>query len=594
MQRTAQRRDAKSRRKPPHGPRGIIARATSLLSQGAYRRALKLLRAALVQHTVDPAMLTRYADALYLTGRIAQAREIYGKALALDSELFQAWYGRGFAELCFEAYAAAIPCFRRAVELQPEDWEARSYLGKALYHMGEVDAAISELGIAAKCPGAKWRRRALRQIAVIIPGSPTRGNAEILKARRKWARLEEQVERAPRSRPSRCSRQNSRLRVGYVSAFFAARNWMKPVWGTIHAHDRSAFEIHLFLDGAIPGAGSGFRRQAGDRIHVLTGLSNQAAAERVAAAGIDVLVDLNGYSFPERLGLFMRKPAARIVGWFNMYATTAISSFDYIIGDASVIPASEERYYTERVLRVAGSYLSFSVLYPVPPVSPPPCLRAGHITFGCLAPQYKITDEVIAVWAEILRAAPATRLLLKNSCLGDPANRNVVLARFARHGISEERLLAEGPAEHYEFLRAYGRMDIALDTFPYNGGTTTMEALWQGVPVLTFNGDRWASRTSRSLLVNAGLDSWVMQTQNSYIKRAIELALAPESSAELRALREGMRNRLLRSPVCDTAALSKELERAYREIAEAKRASSLRDEAPTTPQSNLGCRRAES
>ena len=135
-------------------PRGLLARATNLLFQGAYRPALKLLRAALVQHGSDPAILTPYADGLDLTGRIAQPKEIYGKALALDAGLFQAWYGRGCAELCFEACAPASTCLRRAVELQPKDWEARSYLGKALFHMGEVDARSmnSELPRNARMP----------------------------------------------------------------------------------------------------------------------------------------------------------------------------------------------------------------------------------------------------------------------------------------------------------------------------------------------------------------------------------------------------------------------------------------------------------
>jgi len=181
--------------------------------------------------------------------------------------------------------------------------------------------------------------------------------------------------------------------------------------------------------------------------------------------------------------------------------------------------------------------------------------------------------------------------------LEDRGNRDAILARFGWHGISQERVLTEGPAEHYEFLGAYRRMDLALDTFPYNGGTTTAEALWQGVPVLTFDGDRWASRTSRSLLVCAGLDSWVMRTGHSCVKRAIELALAPESPAMLATLRKGMRKCLLRSPVCDTASLCRELERAYLQIAAAQRVRSPRGKAATTQSTfrdRKRCRRSAS
>jgi predicted O-linked N-acetylglucosamine transferase (SPINDLY family) len=358
---------------------------------------------------------------------------------------------------------------------------------------------------------------------------------------------------------------------------------MKPVWGTIKSHDRSAFEIHLFLDGENPSSASGYRRHPDDSIHLIGDLSNKAAAARIAAAGIDVLVDLNGYSAAERLGLFMRKPAPVVAAWFNMYATSGVRAFDYIIGDASVIPPEEEGLYTERVLRVSGSYLAFSVLYPAPPVEPPPCLRSGHLTFGCLAPHYKITDDVILAWAEILCAAPNARLLLKNTAMDDPSNQVALYRRFARCGVAQERVVVEGPTEHYEFLETYKWVDIALDTFPYNGGTTTAEALWQGVPVLAFHGDRWVGRISRSILLAAGFGDWVAASLEAYIQRAISLALSPDTPAMLAALRARMREHLLASPACDTTALCRELEGHYLSMARLGGAHARTRRARTPP-----------
>src|SRR6185312_7191795 len=160
-------------------------------------------------------------------------------------------------------------------------------------------------------------------------------------------------------------------------------------------------------------------------------------------------------------------------------------------------------------------YLAFEVLYPVPEVAPPPCL-GGTLTFGCLGSAYKLNEHTLAAFAAILHAAPASRLLMRNRTLDEASNRTALLARFARLGVAAERLMLEGGAEHAEFLRTYDRVDIALDTFPYNGGTTTAEALWQGVPLLTFNGDRWASRTSRSILTEAGLDCFVADDQPAF------------------------------------------------------------------------------
>ncbi len=157
-------------------------------------------------------------------------------------------------------------------------------------------------------------------------------------------------------------------------------------------------------------------------------------------------------------------------------------------------------------------------------------------------------------------------MLLRNQLLNEPSNRLALMARFARHGIRPDRLLLSGGAEHFDFLRGYDEMDIALDTFPYNGGTTTTEALWQGVPVLTFNGDRWASRTSRSLLLAAGMDEWVMPDVAGYVRRATELALDPATPARLAALRAGLRDRLRASAACDTAGLCRAMEAFYEQI----------------------------
>jgi len=174
---------------------------------------------------------------------------------------------------------------------------------------------------------------------------------------------------------------------------------------------------------------------------------------------------------------------------------------------------------------------------------------------------------VTATFARILRAVPGARLLLKNICMENAENRAAVRARFLRHGISGNQLVCEGPAEHFAFLKTYDRIDVALDTFPYNGGTTTMEALWQGVPVLTFPGGRWVSRISSSLLQAAGLGEWICSSRRSFLRRAIALARSPDTAARLSLLRAGLRDRLLASPACDVRGLCRQLEGHYRAMA---------------------------
>jgi predicted O-linked N-acetylglucosamine transferase (SPINDLY family) len=471
------------------------------------------------------------------------------------------------------AYAAALPLLARAKAGRSVCPDLGFAAALSHFELGNVDAAIRELRRVARSKDPEVRRAALRRIAVCIPGAPGASNPQILKARRQWAGVEMGKESPRVDAATLPGARRRKLRIGYVSAFLAFRNWMKPVWGTLDAHERGAFEIHLFLDRGLPSRGRGYAPRKSDRIHRLDSLTNEEAARRVAAAGIDILVDLNGYSRPGRLGIFLRRPAPIQIGWYNTFATSGIDAFDYAIADDASLPPAEERFYTERILRVSGSYLAFSVAYPVPDVGAPPFARTGRITFGCLAPQYKINDDVIAAFSRILCAVPGARLLLKNSCMANEGNRAAVLARFLRHGISGDQLLLEGPAEHYTFLKAYGRIDVALDTFPYSGGSTTMEALWQGVPVLTFHGDRWASRTSSSLLLAAGLRDWVRPSRQSYIRRAIELGDSANNGARLTFLRSAMRERLRRSPVCDVVGLCRQLEAHYRAVAESSCAS---------------------
>lgn len=338
---------------------------------------------------------------------------------------------------------------------------------------------------------------------------------------------------------------------------------MKPVWGLLEQHDRERFQIHLFADRTELTPAIEAFLGPGDRFHDMSALSNAEAADLIRAQEIDILIDLNGYSYPPRFPAFLRKPAPLIVGWFNMYATTGFDCFDYLVGDNCVIPPEEEPYYSEEIIRVPGSYLTFTVGYDVPDVSPPPCIENGHVTFGSLISQYKITEKVIRSWCKILKATPDSRLLLRNASLGKDTNRRYLLSQFVKRGIPAGRLTMLGPAAHYEFLETYSDIDIALDAFPYNGGTTTTEAIWQGVPVVTYWGNRWVSRTSATLLRSAGLGDLVARDVLAYVHTAVQLANDPQ---KLKAMRETMREKLLASDVCDTRAFARSMERIYLDI----------------------------
>jgi protein O-GlcNAc transferase len=511
-------------------------------------------------------------------GQHAQAAESFARCVALDDAMVRGWFGWGCAELGRNDNVAAARAFRRCVELEPDYAEAHQNLGQALFKLGELDEAMEHFTRVIAIVGDDASRRRLlelarRSIAVAIPGWSRASHAEVRDARAAWGEMQHV---RPVSVRNQTSPGDGRLRIGYISAFFGRDNWMKPVWGLVNQHDRTRFHVHLFHDGEFYGAPNAdggrptpptaYRPHEDDVVCDLTGLDNDAAAELIAGQNIDVLVDLNGYSKMDRLAVFARRPAPVIAAWFNQFATTGVPWFGFLIGDRHVIRDAELPFYTERVLHVDGSYLTFAVDYPVPEVQLPPCVRRGYVTFGCLASQYKITDEVLAAWGEILRRAPTARLLLKNADSGIGAHQDFFRDKLAALGIAADRVSFGGPAKHFEFLDAYREVDIALDTFPYNGGTTTTEALWQGVPVVAFDGDRWASRTSATLLREAGLGEWVATDLAGYVDRAVQWATDPEAAGKLAGIRSAMRERLRAAKVCDTVTFARSMEGLFEQM----------------------------
>jgi protein O-GlcNAc transferase len=501
------------------------------------------------------------ADRLHLARQLGPSVAHYREALARDPSLFEAWYGLGFALGSADEHGAAIEAIRAALALQPDAARLRVNLGQSLFALGRVSEAIREYQRAVAEGDPEARELAFRNIACIAPGDPALGNLAVMQARRRWAEV---ISIRPASiRPARPDRQpNDKLRIGYLSSFFGAPNWMKMFMGVINAHDRDSFEVHLIATGDLPSAEAGYRDHPDDRIWEVGDISNAELAGHMTDARLDILVDLNGYSDLARMPVLLHRAVPTQISWANMYATTGFPTVDCVVGDPWTIPPGEERFCVERVRRVPLTYLAFDVFYPVPDVVPPPSADAGHVTFGSLMSAYKITDQVIESWSKILQGVPLSRLLLRNRALSEVSNRADFLARFAANGIDAERLSLEGGGEHLDFLHTYDRIDVALDAFPYNGGTSTAEALWQGVPLLTFNGDRWASRTSRSILMAAGLGHWVAEDQAGFETMAIHLGLAPEGLAASRA---GQRGKVAASASCDTVVLCRALEVIYQE-----------------------------
>lgn len=285
-----------------------------------------------------------------------------------------------------------------------------------------------------------------------------------------------------------------------------------------------------------------------DEWRLVANLSDEALAARIADDRIDILIDLSGHTAGSRLPVFAWKPAPVQASWLGYFATTGLDTIDWFVADPWTVPSGEDADFVERLWRLPETRLCFSAPHDPVEVAELPALANGVVTFGSFNHLAKMSDAVVALWSRILLATPGSRLLLKSPPLADPPTRAATIARFAAHGVAAERILTEGLSPRHEYFAAYGRVDIALDPFPYPGGTTTAEGLWMGVPIVTMAGHRFLARQGSGFLKVAGLDDWIAQDEDDYLRIAMARA---NDVAALAALRRGLRARVLASPLFD-------------------------------------------
>ncbi len=543
----------------------LLASAREWIDKGNWDEASRTLQAALKINPDNPDILRNLAQVHLHQGEYIPALRAFDHLIGSGQASAADYMNTGEALTDVGEFAQAVNTYRRSLDLMPNDPETHHNLARVLYRLGQPEQAASHLKL---CAGLTEQIDPWLSLATILPSCSDASQQDILSARRQFADRLSKIEPASaaiRSTRSKAS-VKSKLRVAYLSSFFHCANYMKPVWGLINAHDRDAFEIHLFSDSPRNSDWPGYHRHPDDQVHEIEALGNTALGMLIKNRSIDILVDLNAYSEPRRLGLFLGHPAPVTLAWFNMYATSGLPGIDYLVGDPWVVRPEEKGFFSETLLTLPVSYLTFTVTHDAPEVAAPPCTHTGVLTFGSLVTQYKITPPVLDAWAEILKRTRNTRLFVANRTMRSKWNRHYLLEEFQHRGVDIERITLDGPREHYAYLQYYDQIDIALDAFPYNGGTTTMEALWQGVPVLSHDGDRWASRTTFSLLAQSPVRDFVAKDTREMVDRAVAMAGDPATPERLTKLRRHLRKRLANSPVCDTQALCGYMEALYMKI----------------------------
>ena len=576
----------------PRAAEDACAEAAQLLKQGKTEQAGIAFRRALVH---DPENFAAHSGLGVLYQRLGdRSRALEHLRRALDAEP----QSREIALLAAQLLRAegrprdALAALQGASAADPRDPAIGCELARLLRETGNLDAArrhlealiehaarhpgiVDELAIVHReCGDVDQAIECYERLTALMPDHARSASArlfhELYRRHDRAAHLARHVLWGERFAPRSLGRTDHandpdperRLRIGYVSADFwrtSAAPFIEPL---LKHRDRARWQVTCYhASGRNDEATRRFREQA-DEWRDVNALDDEALSSMVRDDGIDVLIDLNGHTRGGRLPAFARCPAPVQLTYLGYGASTGVAAIEYRLTDRFIDPIGEaERWYTEKLVRLPGSMWCYTPPRSVPEVRDGPAATQGIVTFGSFNNFAKVGPELIDAWADIGAQAPAARFLLVGVPEGDTRRR--VAERFARRGVGAERMAFHGRVGARDYYALYHEVDVALDSFPYNGGTTTCDALWMGVPVLTLAGTNTLERSGLSLLSAAQLPEWVTHSKDAYVAMAVSIAKQPE---KLTGLRPSMRERVAASSLCDGERFMRGTERALRDL----------------------------
>ncbi|HEY0836380.1 MAG TPA: tetratricopeptide repeat protein, partial [Azospirillum sp.] len=544
-----------------HDPAHAVALSSLsalLLRAGRYGDAVAAGLRAVAVDPGDSDACVNLGAALHAQDKLPAAEAVFRLAVERNPLNVEARGNLGVVLLLTNRVADASRLFREAASLQPDHAETWSNLGGLLREEGQAGASIVAYrrALAVKPDYAD----AHSNLLFVMEFDIRLTTADQMAERRNFD-ARHAAALAPLARPHANPRDpERRLKVGYVSADFKRHSAAFAFLPVLKRHDPAQVEVFCYSGVAREDSMTAECRRAAHVWRSTLELDDAALAEQVRADGIDVLVDLSGHSQGNRLLAFARRPAPVQISGFGHPHGIGVLAIDHLFSDATTMPASERHLIPQEVVELP-CVIGYEAPPDAPPVMPPPSLATGVVTFGCLNRLSKLTPDTLDLWGDVLAAVPTARLLLKDRPLSDPSERRRLLAAFARRGVAEERLVLLGATSHLEHLAAYAQVDIAMDPFPLNGGITTMEATWMGVPVMALRGRTPSSRVSAAIDIALGLDDWVAEDWGHFV--AIARAKAADIPA-LAALRPRLRPRFAASPIGDMAHYTRAVEAGYR------------------------------
>ena len=540
--------------------------AVAYSNRGNALKDLGMLKEAVESHDKAIGLKPDYAgaysnrgNALKDLGMLKEAVESHDKAIELKPGWAKAYCNRGNALRDLGNLNEAVESYGKAIKLKPDYADAYGALGGALKDLGKLNEAVEQLSkaLSLKPDDIDLYSNYLFCLNYLHTVEPDR----LFNEHKRWAEAHGNKTPFP-DMDNRLPDPERRLKVGYVSPDFRRHSVAFFLESLFSWRSREDFEIFCYADVKRPDTSTEAFRGASDHWRDCHGLTDQEVFHYIQNDGIDILIDLAGLTADHRMSLFSRRVAPVQVTWLGYPGTTGLPTMDYRITDAWADPVGEtERYHTEELVRLPHGFLCYRAHDGLPDVAPLPAMAKGYVTFGSFNDLAKVTPQVVALWARILKAVPGSRLLMKNKSFSDEWAREHSYGLFEEQGIERARLEFVGWASRREHYALYGEVDIGLDTFPYNGTTTTCEALWMGVPVITLAGKLHAGRVGVSLLSQVGLEEWIVASEEQYFEIACRWADELEG---LGALRAGLRGQMASSSLCDGKAFARKMEQAYR------------------------------
>jgi protein O-GlcNAc transferase len=547
----------------PDAPELVNLEGLLLLQLGDGPGAVAAAKRAVELSPASAPALVNLGRAQAFSGDFGGALASYDRARELSPSWDEPWISA--PEACIKRgwFHAALERCRAAEAALPNNAAVAWTKTHVLHFMGHSDEALESAGRAMlhNPTAANLLSDYIHYTNYVFGAKPE----WVLEEHRRFGKLMTRHYPWRGPAPGAPPREGRRPRLGLISPDMRGHSVSFFVEPILRHYDRAALEVFVY-----------FTRPPGDKVtDRLRGLADHwldmrkmapdAAAARIREDKLDVLVELAGHTKDNNLLVLQHRAAPVQATYLGYPNTTGMTAVNYRIVDSYTDPQGAEALATEKLLRLDPCFICFQPPDQQGEPGPPPCVANGFVTFGSFNTLKKVSGPLMDVWARVLLAAPGSRLLLKTHGLGEPAMQDEIVSRFARSGVTRERLELMGAVEDMAAHRdVYRRVDVGLDTFPYNGTTTTCEALWMGVPVVAMAGSMHAGRVGVSLLSNVGLPGLVSRDEDEYVRIAAGLAGDRVRLAELRA---GLRQRLLASPLCDGPGFCRKLERAVREMA---------------------------